>query len=90
MLGKGENPGVMVRSLSDLFELIDQQRIISTTTEFKLKLSYMEIYNEAIRDLLSENEASLEIREDPQKGAHVVGISEMIVTSAMDVFKLWV
>lgn len=42
-------------------------------------MSFMEIYNEVIKDLIgnSEEESSnLEIREDPIKGIYIVGVTE--------------
>jgi len=89
MLGNGdsvENAGVMPRSLSDLFKVIDKTK--SSSNEFRLKLSYIEIYNETIRDLLSESDKNLILREDPNIGCQVVNLNEIFVTTATDVFKL--
>ena len=89
MLGNGENvdnAGVMPRSLSDLFKTIEKNK--SSTTEFRLNLSYIEIYNETIRDLLSDVDKALALREDPNNGIQIVNLQEISVTSATDVFKL--
>lgn len=47
-----ENPGVMVLVLRELFE-----RMASLEEEqtFSIKMSYLEIYNERVRDLLKES-----------------------------------
>jgi kinesin family protein 18/19 len=84
MLGTGDNPGIMVRSLSDLFSMIDETK---AAREFRIKLSYVEIYNESLRDLIEKGE-NLEMREDPNKGIQIVGLTEIEVTNVTEVFKL--
>jgi kinesin family protein 18/19 len=45
-------------------------------------MSYVEIYNEVIRDLLLANskDTYLELRDDPDKGVCIAGVTEYIVT----------
>jgi kinesin family protein 18/19 len=87
MVGNGENPGVMIRSLSDLFNLIEEQK----DKDFKINISYLEVYNETLRDLLAEGEfTEIDLREDPHKGTTLVGLRELQVTNATEVFKLLV
>lgn len=40
-------------------------------------MSFLEVYNESIRDLLSDVEEFLDLREDPIKGPIVAGITEV-------------
>jgi Kinesin motor domain len=40
----------------------------SNEREYKLKISYIEVYNEIIRDLLSGSNTALDMREDAVKG----------------------
>jgi hypothetical protein len=40
-----------------------------------IKVSFLEIYNETIRDLLNPQKNSLELREDPILGVQPFGIS---------------
>ncbi|KAJ3414063.1 hypothetical protein HDV05_007097 [Chytridiales sp. JEL 0842] len=56
--------------------------------EFLLRVSYMEIYNEVIKDLLSDAPASLKIHEDHARGVFVGGLTEVIVLSPADVDRL--
>ena len=84
MLGVGEQPGIIPRSLADLFELI----AVSEHKEFKIKITYIEIYNENLRDLLENNEEPLEIREDPVAGVQILGAREVFVNNSTEVFKL--
>ncbi len=43
----------------------------------QVTMSYIEVYNENIRDLLAGNDVALELREDPIKGSVVAGVSEV-------------
>lgn len=83
MVGNGENPGIMVRAVSDLFSLIEQKK----SKKVSIKVLYVEVYNENIRDLIS-GKNDLEVREDPKMGMQIVGASEEQVINAEDVFKL--
>jgi kinesin family protein 5 len=51
-------------------------------------MSYLEVYNEKIRDLLSPNGTTLELREDSQGGVRVAGLSEVFATSTEEVLKM--
>ena len=52
MLGTEDQEGIMVLTLKELFDKIN---INSSEREYKVKLLYIEIYNENIRDLLTKN-----------------------------------
>lgn len=63
MAGTGEsNPGVMFLVIRDLFEAISK-----ANTNVTITASYLEIYNENLRDLLSGGANAIELREDPLK-----------------------
>lgn len=62
MLGTVENPGVMVLAIKDLFTKIRQR---SCDGNHVVHLSYLEVYNESVRDLLSPGRP-LVLREDKQ------------------------
>ncbi|XP_047313170.1 kinesin-like protein KIN-8A [Impatiens glandulifera] len=62
MLGTMENPGVMVLAIKELFSKI---REMSFDGDHVVHLSYLEVYNETVRDLLSPGRALL-LREDKQ------------------------
>ena len=38
-----------------------------------LRMQYVEIYNEQIKDLLEPSSANLDVREDPKRGTFVAG-----------------
>jgi len=55
---------------------------------YKVEVSFMEIYNEKVRDLLVANKTSLKVREHSILGPYVDGLSLLAVKSAEDVATL--
>ena len=55
-----------------------------------MTLSYLEIYNENIRDLLNPSSGNLELRDQDAQGKniHVAGLSEVATNSTEEVFFL--
>ncbi|XP_049683234.1 chromosome-associated kinesin KIF4A isoform X2 [Accipiter gentilis] len=75
--------GVIPRVIKLLFKEKEQRQ----DWEFVLKVSYLEIYNEDILDLLCpsrERSSPISIREDPKEGIKIVGLTERRVTCAQD------
>ncbi|XP_053436903.1 chromosome-associated kinesin KIF4A [Nycticebus coucang] len=75
--------GVIPRVIQLLFKEIDKR----SDFEFTLKVSYLEIYNEEILDLLClsrEKAPQINIREDPKEGIKIVGLTEKTVLVALD------
>uniref|UniRef100_A0A8C7RR17 Kinesin family member 4 n=1 Tax=Oncorhynchus mykiss TaxID=8022 RepID=A0A8C7RR17_ONCMY len=67
--------------------MIFQEREKHTDCEFSLAVSYLEIYNEDILDLLcpsvsKDKPSTINIREDPKEGIKIVGLTEREVFSA--------
>lgn len=50
MRGNDADPGMMILCIRDIFDYIESHK----NTRFTLKVSYMEVYNEEINDLLGE------------------------------------
>ncbi|CAN8063931.1 unnamed protein product [Agarophyton chilense] len=84
MLGNQADPGVTLRSISDVFERISKL----PSRKFLLRASYLEIYNEFIRDLLVPSNDNLKIREDVVNNTVHVNSHRKIVTSIDDVMKI--
>ncbi|CAN1176128.1 Kinesin-like protein KIN-7E, chloroplastic [Linum perenne] len=76
MHGEQKSPGVIPLAVKDVFGIIQEM----PGREFLLRVSYLEIYNEVINDLLDPTGQNLRIREDPQ-GTYVEGIKEEVVLS---------
>uniref|UniRef100_A0A8C6NZX7 Kinesin-like protein n=1 Tax=Nothobranchius furzeri TaxID=105023 RepID=A0A8C6NZX7_NOTFU len=71
MLGSQNDPGVMYRTMKELFKRMDDAK---EEKEFAVAFSYLEVYNEQIRDLLA-NVGPLAVREDGSKGVVVQGLT---------------
>lgn len=55
---------------------------------FLVRASYLQIYNEAISDLLKPERSNLSIREDKKRGVYVDGLSEWVVRSPAEIYGL--
>ncbi|KAJ3044264.1 hypothetical protein HDV00_002584 [Rhizophlyctis rosea] len=85
MIGVDEQPGVIPQAVDDIFNYIREQ---SEDREYLLRVSYMEIYNETIKDLLAPDSTDLRIHEDRKRGIFVSPLKEEIVTSPKQVMKI--
>ena len=86
MVGNGENPSLMVRKRNYLFNIIKSN---NNDNNYRITINYIEVYNETLKDLLSENENSnVELRSDPLKGNVLIGCEFIEVNNANDAFKL--
>ncbi|XP_044063361.1 kinesin-like protein KIF13A isoform X8 [Siniperca chuatsi] len=85
MMGNGEQPGLIPRLCCSLFERVHREGNEAHT--FKVEVSYMEIYNEKVRDLLDPkgSRQSLKVREHKVLGPYVDGLSQLAVTSFEDI-----
>jgi kinesin family protein 3/17 len=81
-----EQLGIMPRSFEDVFKQISDD---SDQTQFLVRASYLEIYNESVRDLLAKNPKSkLDLHEDPDKGVYVKDLSYFAVKKASEVHEV--
>ena len=85
--------GVIPQALVDIFDTIKlRQRTAPPTSLWKVFVSYMEVYNEQIYDLIGSNAGRgqpLALREDPSKGVVVAaGLSELPVHNTDQVLDL--
>ncbi|CAL8170340.1 unnamed protein product [Prunus armeniaca] len=93
----GELPpeaGVIPRAVQQIFDTLEGQN-----AEYSVKVTFLELYNEEITDLLAPEELSrvsleekqkkqLPLMEDGKGGVLVRGLEEEIVTSASEIFTL--
>ncbi|KAK0396631.1 hypothetical protein QR680_001793 [Steinernema hermaphroditum] len=70
MIGTKENPGLMTLLTKSLYEKINPD-------EYTVYLSYLEVYNEVIRDLLNPSAGFLELLEDDKGNVQVPGLSRV-------------
>ena len=99
MLGSRESQtGIMFYTLRDLFKKIGSRVCVSKSQSlpgsmqrvrsYKVTCSFLEVYNEMIRDLLTPGSDYLDLREDPVKGPVVAGLSEVEAGNVEDVMSL--
>ncbi|KAF9195125.1 hypothetical protein BGZ51_004552 [Haplosporangium sp. Z 767] len=84
MSGSESQPGITPRAVEDIFMYIRE----NSDREFLLRVSYLEIYNESIRDLLSPEAIDLRIHEDRRRGVYVSPLKEEIVTTPSQVMRI--
>ncbi|XP_051579953.1 kinesin-like protein KIF18A [Myxocyprinus asiaticus] len=71
MLGTSDSPGVMYLTMKELFARMD---LAKEDKVFNIAFSYLEVYNEQIRDLIT-NSGPLAVREDGSNGVVVQGLT---------------
>ena len=81
MMGYGEESGVIPRICQNMFERItDLQKDKNLT--YTVEVSYLEIYNERVRDLLNPStKGNLKVREHPSTGPYVEDLAKLVVRS---------
>uniref|UniRef100_A0A670YSK4 Kinesin-like protein n=1 Tax=Pseudonaja textilis TaxID=8673 RepID=A0A670YSK4_PSETE len=84
MLGSEKEPGIMYLTMKELYKKIEVKKEEKFCEVF---ISYQEVYNEQIYDLL-EPKGPLAIREDPEKGVLVQGLSVHKPKSAVQVLEM--
>ncbi|KAM6352043.1 kinesin-like protein KIF19 isoform 6-T9 [Alca torda] len=85
MLGTDCEPGIYIRTLEDLFKALEAT---AKEMDYTVSMSYLEIYNEVIRDLLNPSSEFLELREDSRGSIQIAGITEVSTTNAQEIMQL--
>ena len=93
MQGTMSSPGVIPLAITDIFSYIRE----TPQREFLLRVSYLEIYNERIHDLLAAPTAGvgpnsvqeeIKLREDPKRGVYATPLKEEIVQSPTQLLRV--
>lgn len=66
--------GIVHMAAKDIFMQIAKQ----SNRMFLVRVSFLEIYNEEVRDLLADSNQTLQIREDPRRGVFVQSVEEIV------------
>ncbi|KEY65543.1 hypothetical protein S7711_08224 [Stachybotrys chartarum IBT 7711] len=77
--------GVIPRIVEQIFASIMTS---PSTIEYTVRVSYMEIYMERIRDLLSPQNDNLPVHEEKNRGVYVKGLLEIYVSSVQEVYEV--
>ncbi|OAE29967.1 hypothetical protein AXG93_669s1160 [Marchantia polymorpha subsp. ruderalis] len=88
MRGSQAEPGIIPLAIQDVFRNIEEVGKMETNREFLLRVSYMEIYNEEIKDLLAPENSKLQVHESVERGIFVAGLREEIVVNPDQVLQL--
>src|ERR1700712_3348514 len=80
-----EGKGVTPRIVEQIFSSIMSS---PGTIEYTVRVSYMEIYMERIRDLLQPQNDNLPIHEEKSRGVYVKGLLEIYVSSVQEVYEV--
>ncbi|XGW31812.1 hypothetical protein V3C99_010188 [Haemonchus contortus] len=84
LTGSNSEDGVVQCTFQALFDTIAK----SEDRNYMLRISYIEIYNEKVRDLLSEHAVDLPIYENKDGVAQIEGLKEVVVTEMSKVEEL--
>ncbi|EON65048.1 hypothetical protein W97_04283 [Coniosporium apollinis CBS 100218] len=90
MQGTATSPGVIPLAITDIFSFIRE----SPHREFLLRVSYLEIYNEKIHDLLAgppmagQTQEEVKLREDSKRGVYATPLKEEIVQSPTQLLRV--
>ncbi|KAM4061739.1 kinesin motor domain-containing protein [Hirsutella rhossiliensis] len=93
MQGTASTPGIIPLAIADIFSYIDK-----SSREFSLSISYLEIYNEKIFDLLNTpreeglrgnvRQEEIKLREDSKRGVYATPLKEEIVQSPVQLLEV--
>ncbi|GAA5965702.1 hypothetical protein JCM21900_001566 [Sporobolomyces salmonicolor] len=84
-IDNSEMKGIIPRITEQIFASIMAS---PANLEYLVKVSYMEIYMERIRDLLAPENDNLPVHEDKQRGVYVKNLSDFYVGNATEVYEI--
>ncbi|CAJ0554192.1 Ff.00g127040.m01.CDS01 [Fusarium sp. VM40] len=92
MMGTADQPGLIPRTCEDLFERIDAAHSENSNVAYNVRVSYFEVYNEHVRDLLVPAQTHkapnyLKIRESPTEGPYVKDLTEVPVRNINEILR---
>jgi kinesin family protein 3/17 len=81
-----EERGIIPRAIEDIFDFIASDS--NARSKYLVRVSYLQIYNETISDLLKPERVNLTIREDKKRGVFVEGQSEWVARTPQEIYSL--
>ena len=78
-----DQQGIIPRVIQSVFESVRQRETKNPNCSYRVRIQFLEIYGEEIRDLLDPTAcAKVTIRENPTGDVYISGAREELVTSA--------
>lgn len=92
MMGTPDQPGLIPRTCEDLFERIEAAQNETPNISYNVRVSYFEVYNEHVRDLLvpvvpNQPPYYLKIRESPTDGPYIKDLTEVPVRNLNEILR---
>ncbi|KAK5654894.1 hypothetical protein OQA88_6932 [Cercophora sp. LCS_1] len=85
MMGYGKDAGIIPSICQDMFKRIGEMQA-DKNLKCTVEVSYLEIYNERVRDLLNPaNKGNLKVREHPSTGPYVEDLAKLVVGSFQEI-----
>jgi kinesin family member 1 len=86
MMGYGKEHGITPMICQDMFERIGAITQADPNTRCTVEVSYLEIYNERVKDLLNPGtKGNLKVREHPSTGPYVEDLAKLVVGSFQEI-----
>jgi hypothetical protein len=82
IINGGNIYGIIPRMNEALMQHVEREK---HKTQFLVSVSYLEIYQEVVHDLLNPSDRKLNIREHPSSGIYVDGLAEIVVRSVEEI-----
>ena len=82
MMGTDQDPGVNIRSILELLRVCEER----ANVDYSMCVCMVEVYNETVRDLLSDNSSSQQLNIIMRsKQLVITDVTEVVVKSASDI-----
>jgi len=82
MTGTPSSPGIIPLAIHQCFQCLEKDR------EYLIRVSYLEIYKEQIRDLLAEGASQIRLFDHREQGLIIKGLREEVVTCPKQIFEI--
>jgi hypothetical protein len=92
MMGTPDQPGLIPRTCEDLFQRIEAAHNETPNISYNVRVSYFEVYNEHVRDLLvpvnpNQPPYYLKIRESPTEGPYIKDLTDAPVKNISEIMR---
>lgn len=92
MMGTPDAPGLIPRTCEDLFQRIEAAHNETPNISYNVRVSYFEVYNEHVRDLLVPVHSNqppyyLKIRESPTEGPYIKDLTDAPVKNISEIMR---